>query len=96
MDGVQVMEFQKEYSDIDLMMQKEVPKFYDYLILNLYAFETAHGFKVKKIGKTTRKGTKVTYEAFRSQEDLEEYKKFIINKVKEFNEKWRSDVKVEW
>ncbi|ALS16904.1 hypothetical protein ACQPUL_01025 [Clostridium butyricum] len=95
MDGVQVMGFQKEYPSVNLKMQKETPKFYDYAILNLHAFETEHGFKVKKIGKTTRKGTKVTYEAFKSQEDSEEYRKFLINKVKEFNEKWRSDVKVE-
>lgn len=95
MEGVQVMSFQKEYPNVNLKMQKETPRFYEYAILNIYAFETEHGFKVKKIGKTTRKGTKVTYEAFKSQEDAEEYRKLLINKVKEFNEKWKTDVKVE-
>lgn len=94
MEGVQVMGFQKEYPKVNLKMQKETPHFYEYAILNLYAFETESGFKVKKIGKTTRKGTKVTYEAFKSKEDAEEYRKLLIDKVKEFNDKWKSDVQV--
>lgn len=77
------------------MMQKETPRFYEYTILNLYAFETENGFKVKKIGKTTRKGTKVTYKAFKSKEDAEEYRKLLMNKVKEFNKRCKVDVKVE-
>ena len=45
MEGVQVMSFQKEYPNVNLKMQKETPRFYEYAILNIYAFETEHGIR---------------------------------------------------
>lgn len=94
MNGIQVMEFQKEYTTVNLEMQKEDQREYEYAILILYTLETDKGFKVKKIGKTTRKGTKVTYEAFKSETDSLDYKKLLEQKVKEFNDKWNAKLKI--
>lgn len=94
MEGIQVMGFQKTYTAVDLKMQQENEKVYEYSILLLYTFETERGFKVKKIGKTNRSGTKVTYEVIKSEEEAIEYKKLLEQKVKEFNDKWGAKIKV--
>lgn len=94
MKGIQVMGFQKTYTAVDLKMQQENEKVYEYSILLLYTFETERGFKVKKVGKTTRKGTKVTYEVIKSEGEALEYKKLLEQKVKEFNDKWGAKIKV--
>lgn len=94
MEGIQVMGFQKIYSAVDLKMQQENEKVYEYSILLLYTFETERGFKVKKIGKTNRNGTKVTYEVIKNEEEAIEYKKLLEQKVKEFNDKWGANIKV--
>lgn len=94
MNGIQVMGFQKEYPIVNLKVQKEDEKGYEYSILILYTLETERGFKVKKIGKTTGKGTKVTYEVIKNEKDALEYKSFLEGKVKEFNEKWGTKIGV--
>lgn len=94
MEGIQVMGFQKEYSTVNLKMQKEDERIYDYSILILYTLETERGFKVKKMGKTTRKGTKVTYEVIKSEGEALDYKKLLEQKVKEFNDKLGIKIKV--
>jgi len=94
MEGIQVMGFQKEYPTVNLKMQKEDEKGYEYSILILYTLETERGFKVKKIGKTTRKGTKVTYEVIKSKDEALDYKKLLEQKVKEFNNKWDTKIEV--
>lgn len=94
MEGIQVMGFQKTYPTVDLKMQQENEKVYKYSILLLYTFETERGFKVKKIGKATTKGTKVTYEVIKNEKDALEYKSFLEQKVKEFNDKWGTKIKV--
>lgn len=94
MDGIQVIEFQKTYPVVNLEMQKENGKKYDYSILLLYTLETEKGFKVKRIGKTTRKGTKVTYTSFKSEGDALDYKKLLEQKVKDFNDKWSSKLNI--
>lgn len=87
MSEVQVMGFQKTYPTVNLKMQED-KKGYDYAILVLHAIEIENGFKVKKINKTTSKGTKVTYEVIKSEEDALKYKGFLDQKVTEFNDKW--------
>ena len=94
MEGIQVMGFQKTYPTVNLEMEKKNEKVYEYSILLLYTFETERGFKVKKIGKTTRNGTKVTYEVIKSGEEALKYKGLLERKVKEFNNKWDTKIKI--
>lgn len=93
--SVQVIGLKNTYPNINLELQKEKPMIYDFLILNLYTSETENGLKVKRINKTTKKGTSVTYEAFKSEDDIKEYEQFLKGKVKEFSKKWDVNMKVE-
>lgn len=94
MSEIQVMGFQNTYPTINLKMQRENKKGYDYSILVLHAIETGNGFKVKKINKTTSKGTKVTFEAIKNEKDALDYRNLVDQKVKEFNDKWGTKMKL--
>lgn len=91
---IQCIEFQKEFPTINLKMQKENEREYEYSMLVLYTLETEHGFMVKRIGKTTSKGTKVNYIPFKSKEDVRKYSELLESKVKAFNEKYGTDLKL--
>lgn len=94
MGEIQVMGFSKTYPTVNLKMQREDKKGYDYAILVLHAIETENGFKVKKINKTTSKGTKVTYEVIKSEGDALDYRKLLEQKVEGFNDKWGGKMKL--
>lgn len=89
---IETIEFQKSYSELNTKMKDSNPKFFDYMILQLYVFEYDKGYKVKKIYKTNSKGTKVTYEPIKSKEELDKYINLIKDKVKEFNDKWNDNL----
>lgn len=89
-----VMEFQKEFPTVNLDMMKNNEKQYEYSMLILFTLEAARGFKVKRVGKTTKQGTKVTYTAFKSKEDVKEFDSIMRKKVDEFNTKWNENLKV--
>lgn len=89
------LEYSKSFKSVNLKLKQEDEKGYDYSMLVLYTLETDKGFKVKKLGKTTKNGTKVTYEAFKSNEDTLNYEELIVAKTKEFSEKWNINLKVE-
>lgn len=75
-----VMEFQKEFPTVNLDMMKNNEKEYDYAMLILFTLEAERGFKAKRVGKTTKKGTKVTYTAFKNKEDVKEFDSIIRKK----------------
>lgn len=88
------LEYQKNFKSVNLKLKNDDEKSYEYSILILYTLEIENGFKVKKIGKTTKIGTKVTYESFKSDEDVLKYKELLESKAKEFSEKWNIDLKI--
>lgn len=94
MRDVQVMGYGMEYPTLNLKLKNEDEKIFDYLVLHCYTKECEKGFKVKRIFKTTNKGTKVNYVAIKDKDDFEEYKKVIQKMVEDFNSKYKSDVKV--
>ena len=85
-------EFQKDYPAVNLYLKKEDEKGYDYTMLLLYLGELGKGFKAKRVNKTTKKGTKVTYSLIKSKAEFADYKAFIQVEVDKFNEKWKSDL----
>lgn len=91
---IECIEFQKEYPIVNLKMKNENEKEYEYSLLVLYTLETEHGFMVKRIGKTTKKGTKVNFIPFTSDEDVKKYKALLLEKAKIFTEKWGTKVKL--
>lgn len=92
-NGISVMEYQIEYPTVNTKLKVENERLYDYSVLTLYTMECEKGFKVKKINKTTNKGTKVTFEPFKSEEDVQKYKNFLEIKMNDYNEKWDAKVK---
>lgn len=92
--GVKVFQYQIEYPYLNLNQQKEDERKFDYGMLYCYIKESEKGFKVKKVGKTTKKGTKFTYEKIKDNEDFEEYKALINKMVSDFNSKYGESLKI--
>lgn len=88
MNGISVVEFQKGFPEINLKLMKENIKLYDLAIITLYTIESERGFKVKKIGKTGRKGTKVTFEPIKNKEYFDEYLDKLKVMLDEYNKKY--------
>lgn len=89
MEDVQVMGYGMEFPLINLKLKNENQMMYDFVILDLYTSELSKGFKVKRINKTTRKGTKVNYESIKGRKDLEDYMKLVNSKIEEFKGKYK-------
>lgn len=87
LEGCSVLGFKTTYKQLDLKMFKEEPIKYEALLLGLEANQLRRGFKVKRTCKATKKGTSVTYEAIKSQEETEAICKAINNKDKELCER---------
>lgn len=82
---VRVLEFRKDYSNLNIEMMEECKALYDFSILYIHVCELEFGFKVKRIGRTTSKGTRVTYEALKDESDFNKYEK----KIKEMQLKYK-------
>lgn len=95
LDGLSVVEYQIEYPTLNLKAQKDDEKMFDYGMLYCYTKECEKGFKVKKVGKTTRKGTKFTYTAIKDKDDFEEYKKMLNEMISNFNSKYGTALKAQ-
>jgi hypothetical protein len=95
MAGIQVIGFQKEFPTVNLKVKNEDEKRYEYLILMLYTLESENGYMVKKVGKTTNKGTKVNYISFKTDEDVKKYSELLQGMIKAFNKKWDTTLKLE-
>ncbi|MEG1256881.1 hypothetical protein [Clostridium sp.] len=88
---IQVIEFQQSFPTMNLDRMENNPKDYDMQMIVVYTLETENGYKVKKVGKTYKKGTKVTYEPFKSQEDVKEYKDILTTMLDKFNSKYNTN-----
>lgn len=86
--SIKVLEYQQAYPKLNLKFKKKYEYEYELALLTISARCIIEGFVVKKISKTTFAGTKVTYKAIKSKEDLERYvNDWEIFKNK-FIEKW--------
>lgn len=94
-DGVCVLEYAIEYPTLNLKAKKDDEKVFDYGFLYCYSKECEKGFKVKKVGKTTKKGTKFTYTAIKDEHDLEECKKTLKQMISNFNYKYGANIKAQ-
>lgn len=91
LEGCSVLGFKTTYKQLDLKMLKEEPIKYEALLLGLALNEFKRGFKVKRTCKATKKGTSVTYEAIKSQEEAEAVCKAINDKDKELCERLKQE-----
>ena len=88
-DGVYIKEVARTYQELNLDLMKNSRKFYDFAILGLYTLEIDNGFIVKRINKTYRKGTKVTFKRCESQEEAKLYSKKANEMMREYKEKYK-------
>lgn len=88
-----VFEYQIEYPPLNLTEQKEDSRKFDYGMIYCYSKECENGFKVKKVGKTTRRGTKFTYERIKDRADFEQYKVLLNKMIEDFNTKYGESLK---
>lgn len=94
-DGVCVLEYAIEYPTLNLKAKKDSEKTFDYGFLYCYSKECEKGFKVKKVGKTTKKGTKFTYTSIKDQKDFKEYEKTLKQMISNFNCKYGANLEVQ-
>lgn len=85
---IQVIEFQKEYPSINLDLMKNSPKDYDMAIIAAYTAETDKGYIVKKVGKTYKKGTKITYKPCENEDEAKKYREKLNELLNNYNEKY--------
>ena len=88
------MDFAKTFTGVNLDLMQTDEKGYDYAMLLIYIDECSNGYKVKKINKTTEKGTTVVYEAIANANDFKCYKEMIADKINESNDKWNENVQL--
>lgn len=94
MKDVKIVGFDQLFKTVNLDLKNNDELSYDYAMLLIYTTNAKKGFKVKKIYKTTKNHTRVSYIPFESREDVSEYDKFVSEKVDEFNKKWGNDANV--
>lgn len=83
---METVKITQDYPDMNLKLLKSDPEMFNYLLLVYYVSIT--DFKVSKVGKTTNKGTRITYTRIKDTEDLMEYEKLFNDMVDRFNEKY--------
>lgn len=91
MNAIKVMEFQKEYSNVNLELTKNKLE-YDKAIIALYISELEDGFIVKRIYKTSKNGTKVTYKPCENLEEQQKYIKIVNKYIDDFEENYKKSI----
>lgn len=88
MEGISVQGYQMECPPMNLELLRTDKKRFDMFLIVAHIEEAKKGFKVKKVGKTTKKGTKITYSAIENEEDLKQYVSKMRDLVKQYNENY--------
>lgn len=70
---VSVEGFSMEWPHLTKKQQEENPMMYKYALNYIKSTKATEGFKAKRICKPTSKGTKISFERFKNQDDLGEY-----------------------
>ena len=84
-------EFVTEYPSLNLKLKEEAKQIYDLYLIGVYIAEYGKGFRVKKVYKTNKKGTKVRYKAILSEEELDEAREEIRKLIEEYHRKYGID-----
>ena len=82
---IKLLGFQKEYKMLTTKFKKEHPELFNLGIVVAHTSEVKEGFIVKKQLRTTSNGTKFSYEALKSREELAQYTEKVIGIIKTLN-----------
>lgn len=94
MGDITVKEFRVEYPLLNSNFKEKNIKEYDFLILNIYTEKCKEGFKVKKVYKTNKNGTKVSYEAIKDKMDFADYIEKVKKLVDIYNKQYGTNLKL--
>lgn len=92
---VSILGYKMDYPSMNLDLLNKDKKRFDMMIIIIHVNESRKGYKVKRIGKTTKKSTKVTYELINSEEDLKSYEKKLREMMSNFNKKYGTKYKLQ-
>ena len=84
MGEIMLDEFIIEYPSLNLKLKEEAKQIYDLYIIGVYIAEYEKGFRVKKVYKTNKKGTKIRYKAILTVEEFNEVSEEIKRLIKEY------------
>lgn len=93
MNGVTVCEFQMDYTELNLNLQKKYPKNYEVRLFYAMLAQAQKGFRHKRINKVTGKGTSVKYIPM-TESDLPQVRDYFFKKAEEINEKYGTDIQL--
>lgn len=82
---MEILEYEVKYPNLTVSQLVRNKVQFDYEVIEAYISQYSKGFKVKEVGKTQRSGTIFTYEKINGGEEIEEYKKEIIELIKNYN-----------
>lgn len=85
---IEIISFQKESPALTLKLKKEKPMEYDFGMLYYQVSEMRKGFIPKKIFKTTKTGTKITFVPI-TEESMKVFQPIFEESAKNFVEKWK-------
>lgn len=83
-EGMSITGFQKSWSIMNLDVYKNDNELYNKYLAFAEIQEFNKGFKIKRVGKSTRKGTTITFEAIKTEEEYKTLKADIVVRHKEF------------
>lgn len=89
---ISVVGFSKKFTSVNLDLKQKEQVFSEVLI-GIYTLHLSEGFKVGKINKTTKKGTKVKYVPIKSDEELKDYIEEINKRLEEHNQNYGAELK---
>jgi hypothetical protein len=87
MGDISVIGYDKDFPMLDLKLKKEDEFAYDFALIDISMRELAKGFGVRRINKTTKKGTTFKFDSVTSLEQLNKCITKIEEDLKVFNEK---------
>lgn len=89
------LEYEISYSDLDAQKLIREKRLFDFEMIAAYIREYKKGFKVKNISRTHKNGTKFTYIKINNDNELDDYKRFLIEMIREYNNKYNERVTID-
>lgn len=88
------LEYEVKYPNLNVGQLVKDKKKFDYEMIEAYVLQYNNGFRVKEVGKTHRSGTVFTYEKLNNVEEIDQYKKTVIELIKKFNNQYDSQINI--
>jgi len=85
-NNMERLEYEVKYPNLTVNQLVRNRDEFNYEVIEAYILQYNKGFKVKEVGKTYRSGTIFTYEKISGEEEMEEYKKVIMELIKNYNQ----------